>query len=159
MTSEPARRSRQSTREHRRAYEAFSRGDITAVFGILGPDITWHVPGSSPLSGDYKGHDQVGAFFAATMELSGGTFTIDVHNILAQQDQVVVLCTVAAERLGQSWSSPEVHVWRVAGTQAVDFCEFQGDQENRRQILEFSRTTMTARAASAAPVGPEVKAR
>jgi uncharacterized protein len=113
----------------RRAYEAFSRGDIPAVFGILGPDITWHVPGSSPLSGDYKGHDQVGAFFAATMELSGGTFTIDVQDILAQQDQVVVLCTVAAERLGQSWSSPEVHVWRVAGTQAVDFREFQGDQQ------------------------------
>jgi hypothetical protein len=34
------------------------------------------------------------------MELSGGTFTIDVEDILAQQDRVVVLCTVAAERLG-----------------------------------------------------------
>ena len=113
----------------RRSYEAFSRGDLAAVFGNLAPDITWHVPGSSPLSGDYKGHDQVGAFFAATMELSGGTFTIDVQDVLAQQDQVVVLCTVAAERLGQSWSSREVHVWRVAGTQAVDFCEFQGDQQ------------------------------
>jgi ketosteroid isomerase-like protein len=64
------------------------------------------------------------------MELSGGTFTIDVEDILAQQDRVVVLCTVAAERLGQSWSSPEVHVWRVAGGQAVDFREFQGDQRS-----------------------------
>ncbi len=114
----------------RRSYEAFSRGDLAAVFGNLSQDITWHVPGSSPLSGDYKGHDQVGAFFAATMELSGGTFTIDVEDILAQQDRVVVLCTVAAERLGQSWSSPEVQVWRVAGGQAVDFREFQGDQQS-----------------------------
>jgi ketosteroid isomerase-like protein len=113
----------------RRSYEAFSHGDLAAVFANLSPDITWHVPGSSPLSGDYKGHDQVGAFFAATMELSGGTFTIDVEDILAQQDRVVVLCTVAAERLGQSWSSLEVHVWRVAGDQAADFREFQGDQE------------------------------
>ena len=68
------------------------------------------------------------------MELSGGTFTIDVQDILAQQDQVVVLCTVAAERLGQSWSSPEVHVWRIAGTQAVDFCEFQGDQQTEDKL-------------------------
>ena len=111
-----------------RAYQAFSRGDLATVFGILGQDITWHVPGSSPLSGDYKGHEQVGAFFGATMELSGGTFTIDVQDILAQRDQVVVLCTVAAERHGQSWSSPEVHVWRMAGDQAVDFREFQGDE-------------------------------
>jgi hypothetical protein len=113
----------------RRAYEAFSRGDLTTVFQIFGTDITWHVPGSSPLSGDYKGHDQIGAFFTATMQLSGGTFTIDIQDILAQQDQVVVLCTVAAERHGQSWSSPEVHIWRVADHHAVDFREFQGDQQ------------------------------
>ena len=113
----------------RRGYDAFARADLSSVFGMLSPDITWHVPGSSPLSGDYQGHDQVGGFFARTMELSGGTFTIDVHDILAQRDQVVVLCTVAAERHGQSWSSPEVHVWRVAGQQAVDFREFQGDQQ------------------------------
>ena len=118
----------------RRSYEAFSRGDLSTVFGNLGPDITWHVPGSSPLSGDYKGHDQVGAFFAATMERSGWTFTIDVEDILAHQDRVVVLCTVAAERLGQSWSSPEVHVWRVTGGHAVDFCEFQGDQQSEDEF-------------------------
>jgi uncharacterized protein len=68
------------------------------------------------------------------MEFSGGTFTIDVEDILAHQDRVVVLCTVAAEHLGQSWSSPEVHVWRVAGGHAVDFCEFQGDQQSEDEF-------------------------
>jgi uncharacterized protein len=110
----------------RRAYDAFSRGDTAVVFQLLGADITWHVPGTSPLSGDYTGHEQVGGFFAATMELSAGTFSIDITDILARGDRVVVLCTVAAERLGQSWSSPEVHVWRVTGGQATDFREFQG---------------------------------
>ncbi|HEY1000496.1 MAG TPA: hypothetical protein VGD83_12710, partial [Streptosporangiaceae bacterium] len=75
-----------------------------------------------------------GAFFATTMQLSCGTFTIDIQDILAQQDQVVVLCTVAAERPGQSWSSPEVHVWRVADHQAVDFREFQGDQQTEDEF-------------------------
>jgi ketosteroid isomerase-like protein len=113
----------------RRGYAAFARADLPTVFDIFDQDITWHVPGSSPLSGDYKGHGEVGGFFARTMELSGGTFAIDIQDVLAQQDQVVVLCTVSAERHGQSWSSPEVHVWRVAGGRAVAFREFQGDEQ------------------------------
>ena len=39
-----------------------------------------------------------------------------------------MLCTVSAERDGQSWSCPEVQVWKVTGGQAVDFREFQGDE-------------------------------
>jgi ketosteroid isomerase-like protein len=112
-----------------RGYDAFARADLPTVFDIFDQDITWHVPGSSPLSGDYKGHGEVGGFFARTMELSGGTFAIDIQDVLAEQDQVVVLCTVSAERHGQSWSSPEVHVWRVAGGRAVAFREFQGDEQ------------------------------
>ena len=113
----------------RRGYDAFARGDLGTVFQVLDEDITWHIPGRSPLSGDFKGHEQVGGFFATTMALSGGTFAIDVQDIVDHQDQVIVLCTVAAERNGQSWSSPEVHVWRVAGDRAVTFREFQGDQQ------------------------------
>jgi uncharacterized protein len=118
----------------RRGYDAFSRGDVPAVFEILDKNITWHVPGSSPLSGDYQGHSEVGKFFGTTMELSGGTFTIAIQDILAQHDQVVVLCTVKAERHGRAWSSPEVHIWRVAGNQAVDFREFQGDQQTEDEF-------------------------
>jgi len=113
----------------RRGYDAFARADLQAVFQMLDPGITWHVPGSGPLSGDYKGHAEVGGFFARTMELSGGTFAIDIQRILAAGDQVVVLCTVSAERHGQAWSSPEVQVWRVAGGRAVAFREFQGAEQ------------------------------
>jgi len=111
------------------AYDAFARADVQAVFEVLHQDITWHVPGSSPLSGDYRGHGEVGGFFARTMELSGGTFAIDIQDILARGDTVVVLCTVSAERQGQSWSSDEVHVWRMAGARALDFREFQGAEQ------------------------------
>ncbi len=89
----------------RRAYDAFARAELPAVFEILDQDITWHVPGSSPLSGDYKGHGEAGGFFPRTMELSGGTFAIDIQDVLASGDRVVVLCAVSAERNGQSASS------------------------------------------------------
>ena len=35
----------------RRAYQAFAAGDIPTVLSLLADDISWHVPGRSPLSG------------------------------------------------------------------------------------------------------------
>ena len=111
------------------AYQAFAAGDVPAVLARLSEDITWHVPGRSPLSGDYKGHDGVLEFFGRSIELSGGTLRVDADEILADGERVVVLSTVSAERNSQAWSSGEVHVWRVVDGRAVEFVEFQGDQE------------------------------
>src|SRR5438034_8022018 len=96
-----------------KAYQNFAQGNIPAVFSALDANIVWHVLGHSPLSGDYTGHDQIGGFFRRTMELSGGAFSIDVDNVLAEDDLVVVLATVNAQRNGVSASFPEVHVWRM----------------------------------------------
>jgi ketosteroid isomerase-like protein len=46
----------------RKAYDDFAKGDIAAVLEAFDASITWHVPGHSPLSGDYKGHDEVVGF-------------------------------------------------------------------------------------------------
>jgi uncharacterized protein len=118
----------------RRGYEAFAHGDVPAVLDILGHDITWHVPGRSPLSGDYKGHEGVLDFFGKSMELSSGTLRVDADEILSDGDRVVVLATVSAERHGQSWSSPEIHVWRVLEGKAAEFREFQGDQQTEDEF-------------------------
>jgi ketosteroid isomerase-like protein len=60
----------------RKAYEDFAQRNAPAAFAVFDPAITWHVPGHSPLSGDYAGHDQIGTFFRRTMELSAGAFSI-----------------------------------------------------------------------------------
>jgi uncharacterized protein len=111
------------------AYDAFAIEDIPAMLGILAEDISWHVPGRSPVSGDYAGHAGVLDFFTRCQELSGGTLKVRVDEALADGDRVVVLSTVSAQRRGQSWSAPEVHVWRVMAGRAVEFREFQGDQQ------------------------------
>jgi len=113
----------------RKAYADFGKGNIPGVFSAFDPAITWHVPGHGPLSDDYTGHDQVGGFFGRTMELSGGIFSIDVHHALAKGDLVVGLVTVHATRGGVSASFPEVHVWRMKNGKAVDFREYQGDEQ------------------------------
>ena len=113
----------------RKAYNDFAKGDIPAVLETFDASISWHVPGHSPLSGDYKGHNEVVGFFKHTMELSGGVFGIEVHHVLAEDDVVVALVTVKAERNGQSAAFPEVHVWRLVNAKATEFREFQGDEQ------------------------------
>jgi uncharacterized protein len=77
----------------RSAYDAFSRGDIAGAFAVFAKDIRWHMPGRGPLSRDYRGHAEVQGFFQHFMELSSGTFRLQVDHILAEGDVVVVLCT------------------------------------------------------------------
>jgi ketosteroid isomerase-like protein len=116
------------------AYDAFARRDVPAVLQVFADEITWHVPGRSPLSGDYKGHEEVVGFFTRSMELSGGTLRIAVDEIVAKGERAIALTTVSAERNGRRWSSPEVHVWRVVDGRAVEFCEYQGDQQTEDEF-------------------------
>jgi ketosteroid isomerase-like protein len=113
----------------RRAYEAFSRGDMEGAFASFAKDIMWHIPGRGPLSRDYSGHAEVQGFFQHFMELSSGSFRLQVDRILAEGDVVVVLCTESAQRGSRSWSSPQVHVWTVRDGFAASFRQYQGDQQ------------------------------
>jgi ketosteroid isomerase-like protein len=113
----------------RSAYDAFSRGDLQGAIATFAEDIFWHVPGRGPLARDYRGHTEVLGFFGHFMELSGGTFQLQVDELLAKGDRVVVLCTESARRGGRSWSSPQVHVWTVKNGKATVFREYPGDQQ------------------------------
>jgi uncharacterized protein len=111
------------------AYEAFSRGNIQSVLTMLAEDILWHVPGRGPLSRNYRGPDEVLGFFDHFMRLSDGTFRVQIDEIFAEGDRVVILCTETARRGGRSWSSPQVHVWTIKNGRATAFREYQGDQQ------------------------------
>jgi len=118
----------------RRGYDALAQHDTAGVRALLAQNISWRVPGRSPLSGDYHGVEHVLALLANRRLLSGDTFRIKVVEMLADRDRVAVLCTVSAERYGQYWSAPALHLWRMRNEQAIDVCEFQLDQHGE---LEF----------------------
>ncbi len=115
----------------RKAYDDFAKGDIPAVLEAFDASITWHVPGHSPLSGDYKGNDEVIGFFKHTLALCGGIFAIEVHHVLGEEDLVVVLVTVKAERNGRSATFPEVHVWRLANGKVTESANSKGTSRKR----------------------------
>ena len=64
----------------------------------VAPDVVWHVPGDNVQSGDKVGLDATLAFFGETMQLTGGTFRFDIHDVVGGDDHVVALATVTGSR-------------------------------------------------------------
>ena len=120
-------------------YDAFARGDIAGVLAIFAEDILWHVPGRGPISREYRGHAEVLEFFNRFMELSGATFRIQIDDVLANRERVVVLCTESAQRAGRSWSSPQVHVWTVKSGRVRVFWQYQGDQQTEDEFWSLAK--------------------
>jgi uncharacterized protein len=112
----------------RKGYAAYSTGDMDVLNELFADDIVWHIAGRSPVSGDYKGRDQVYGFFGKLMELSGGTSKIEVHDILANDEHAVALVTGTGTRSGKSFEGNDVHVFHLRNGQVVEFWDSPVDQ-------------------------------
>ena len=80
---------------------------------FLADDIAWHVPGRSPIAGDYRGIDAVLAYFADRRARANATFRIQPHGMLADDERVVHFAGGRAERAGKTWEWETVGVFRV----------------------------------------------
>ena len=86
----------------REAFAAFGRGDLDALrHQYFAGGVRYHVPGRSPVAGDYEGAAQVVEFFGRLFELSGGTFRAELHDVVANDQHAVALFIVRAERAGK----------------------------------------------------------
>ena len=113
----------------RRAYEAFGAGDMATVSELIADNTVWHILGHGPLAGDYKGKDAVFGFFGKLMERSGGTFKLEIHDVLANDEHSTVLVTERAEKDGKKWESRAVHVIHTDSEgRNKEFWAFQEDQ-------------------------------
>jgi ketosteroid isomerase-like protein len=98
----------------RDGFAAFGRGDIEELrTKTFAEDIRWHVPGRSPLAGVYEGLEQVLQLFARLAELSGGTFSVELHDVLANDEHVAALTTQRGERAGKQLMDNTVIVYHI----------------------------------------------
>jgi uncharacterized protein len=112
----------------RRGYEAFAAGDMTAMDELLSDDVVWHSPGNNPLAGDYRGKDAVFDLFAKIMEVTGGTFRIELHDVLANDQHGVALAMVSGEREGRRLEDRQAQVFHFAGGRVTEFWNHPQDQ-------------------------------
>ncbi len=118
----------------RKGYAAFASGDMDTVSALMGDDIVWHSPGNNPLSGEFKGKDEVFGEFAKLVELTEGTFGQDIHDVVANDEHAVVL-------VDSRWDKPRtfrgrnVHVWHVSGGKVTEFWSYGEDQAGEDAAL------------------------
>jgi ketosteroid isomerase-like protein len=112
----------------RQGYEAFARADMPAVQAFFADDIVWHVPGRSPMSGDYKGVQEVLGFLGKSMEETQGTFGLEIHDLLADDEHGVALVVARGQREGKSLEDRQVHVLHLRGGKVTEFWAHPGDQ-------------------------------
>ena len=105
----------------REGYAAFGRGDIEALQStFFAEDIRWHFPGRSPFGGDYQGLEQVMRWLGRSFEVSGGTISIELHDVLANDDHVVALTTVRAQREGKRLQDNTVQTFHIEDGKATE---------------------------------------
>jgi len=73
-------------------YAARARRDLAAVRDAIAPDVVWHETGSRPpYTGDLVGRDAILAMMEKAGELTGGTFRLDLDDVLANDRHTVAL--------------------------------------------------------------------
>ena len=85
----------------RRAYAAFSAGDVEGAMQNMSEDIVWITPGNSAISGTLRSREEVGELWAKLAEKG---FTTSPQFWFSDEDRVVVLTqtTVAGEHADQA---------------------------------------------------------
>ncbi len=104
----------------RRLVEAFSEGDMQTVGGSFAEDAVWHLPGNSVLSGDHRGRDAIVELIGRAVEISGGTFQLELIDIMASDAYGVLWQRITAQRDGESLDETEAIVCRIGDGKIVE---------------------------------------
>jgi ketosteroid isomerase-like protein len=101
----------------------YGGGDDHALRALLDPDITWTVPGSSPIAGIYSGSGEVFDYFAARREWAAGTFRMHRRDVLTGEGARIAALTDGTALIGgvqRAWST--VGLYEIADSKRITAC-------------------------------------
>ncbi len=105
----------------RDGYAAFAKGDFSVLNDLFAEDLLWHNPGRNQLAGDYLGRDAVYGLFGRLMELTEGSFELDIQSVFADDEHGVALVVSSASRRGLNARATDAHIFRLRDGQVVEF--------------------------------------
>jgi ketosteroid isomerase-like protein len=112
----------------RRGYEAFNSGDLATLREILSHDVAQHVPGSSQISGEYKGIDAVLGYYGKLAGLTDGHFRADLIDVFGDgHGHVTAVHQTTATRNGVTRVSRGSILFTFLGDRATDLVEMHAD--------------------------------
>ena len=112
----------------REGYALFNKGEMAAAMESWSDDIVWHTPGNNPLSGDYRGKQEVAGFFAKMQGMGLTSMNLEVHDILANDEHAVAMIEVNVDRGDRHYEGKAVHVWHLQDGKATEFWNMIADQ-------------------------------
>ena len=112
----------------RRGYKAFGEADMEALTELIAEDAVWHVGGNNVVSGDYKGREAVFGLFGKLGELSEGTMSIELHDVLANDEHTVVLAGITAGGSRGNLAINSADTMHISNGQLKEFWTFSSDE-------------------------------
>ncbi|HLI60677.1 MAG TPA: nuclear transport factor 2 family protein [Solirubrobacteraceae bacterium] len=88
----------------------YGGGEDRELRALLDPDVTWNVPGASPIAGRYRGIDDVFVYFARRRDRAAGTFRMHRRDVLVGDGR-----RVAALTDGTAVIAGAAHAWSTVG--------------------------------------------
>lgn len=113
----------------RKGYDAFGKGDMDTLRSLFAPDAVHNATGNNPLSGEYKGVDDILAYYGKLFELSDGTFTAELKSVkLEGDDKVVATHRDGGQRGGKTLDQDETLTFTISGGKFTRLEEKHSDQ-------------------------------
>ena len=98
----------------RKLYDAFDKADLDTIQNSIAEDAVLELAGNGPLAGTYKGKDEILGLLGELVSRSDGTFKAQVHDILANDEHVVVLSATSAQRGDKSMKDRGAEIFHVS---------------------------------------------
>jgi hypothetical protein len=140
-------------------YEDFETGDLELLGVVMAQEVVWHEPGRSDLAGDYRGPGEVLGFLRELKARTGGTFTIEVLDVLSEPGRAVVFQRESATKQEKTLDviaavSFEVHNGKVTEVtvyqhDAYAFDEFWADDPGTADDMEDIKSELKSSAREA----------
>ncbi len=112
----------------RELFDAFRRGDVASIQAAIPDDAVWHFPGRhGQLAGAHRGREAIFAFLLRVQSLSGGTFHLDLLDVLANDARAVALFRGHGERDGKTLDNPTCLSMRLEHSQVAAVWEYVWD--------------------------------
>jgi len=112
----------------RALFEAFRGGDIDTIRALIPEHAVWHFPGRrGQLAGTHRGRDAIFSFLLNVRALTGGTFHLDLIDVIANDAHAVALFRGHGERNGKTLDNPTCLRMRLEAGQVVEVWEFVWD--------------------------------
>lgn len=111
----------------RDAYARFAQGDLAGFLAHCTDDITFRVPGHTPVSGLFSREQFLSSFISTVMDITKGTFRETVTDVVANDTRGVVVAQHEFDRDGKRRHYNTLHLYRILHGKLASFEEFPED--------------------------------